>query len=100
MAWTKRSLIFQSLKSKYTNPDMRLTVNDNGDLVWQESGRLKDYPEVEGEEVVEINIRVPGQLQYAEHSITLESPFLQNYSQQVYSVMGSMPKIKTGRKNF
>jgi len=61
--------------------------NDNGDLVWQEIGRLKDYPEAPGEEVVEIGIKVPGQLQYVEHSITLESPYLQNFSQQVYSLM-------------
>jgi len=61
--------------------------NDNGNLIWQEIGRLKDFPEAPGEEVVEIGIKVPGQLQYVEHSITLESPYLQNYSQQVYSLM-------------
>ena len=84
--------------------------NTDNALVWQEIGRLKDFPELAGEEVAEIGIQVPGQSQYVEHSITLESPLVTRYMQNNYTMMyyerdftSNMPLSITlyhGRKTF
>ena len=62
-------------------------LNDNNDLEWQEIGRLKAYPELPGENVVEIDVKVPAQKQYVNHSIVLECPYLPNLTLQDYTKM-------------